>query len=161
MDSASLLSSLRDIHLPPPLNPWIIAPGWWILLGSVLMLGVGLGIYGWRRYHHQRAMREGLRVLELVFEAYAADGDSQRGSAGVSEVLKRVAMAYYPRHHVASLQGEAWFDFLVQTDARVDWALVHDALLILPYQRSQPAGLDDLFVVARTWVKRRGMRCLN
>ena len=43
---------LRDIHLPDPIGWWPLAPGWWGVLGLVLL--IISGIFWWRRKKHRR-----------------------------------------------------------------------------------------------------------
>ena len=60
--------ALRDIHLPPEPSWWPPAPGWWVLAALVLV-GVLLAVWGWRR-HRQTARRRQriLRELEQVLD---------------------------------------------------------------------------------------------
>jgi hypothetical protein len=101
MDEMLSLSELQDIVLPAVPPFWPPAPGFWILL---LML-VAVVISGWR-WRRILRMRNAYRQagLELLEEA--------RTVRDVSLVLKRVALAAWPRDQVASLYDSQWADFL-------------------------------------------------
>jgi len=40
--NAQALSDLRDIHLPGAVTLWPLAPGWWLILGGLLALALGV-----------------------------------------------------------------------------------------------------------------------
>ncbi|WP_295402903.1 DUF4381 domain-containing protein [uncultured Thiocystis sp.] len=109
------LSDLRDWHLPDPVSWWPPAPGWWLLAGLILV-GLWLAIRGWRRWDRQGAStRAALRQLDALGKALATDGDRRRFVAGVSQLLRRLALVRYPREQVAGLSGAAWLAFLDAT----------------------------------------------
>ncbi len=95
------LADLHDIVLPPAPPLWPPAPGVWVLLGLTLVLGFS----AWRHYRSRRRRnayrRAGLAALE-----------GARTARDVSVVLKRVALAAWPREQVASLYGRDWIGFL-------------------------------------------------
>ena len=106
MNSQEMLSldNLNDIVIPDAPAWWPPAPGFWVLC---TFLGVVLLIIGYRfylRWKHNRYRRAGLLLLEHASTEHE-----------VSVVLKRVALAAYPREQVASLYGSEWLDFLSQT----------------------------------------------
>ena len=76
-------------------------------------------------------------------------------SAKISELLRRVALSYFPREDIAGLQGEMWIDFLNKTGKGVNFDEVKACLLTLPYQSQNSMPLDQLFVCAKTWIKQR------
>jgi hypothetical protein len=99
---------LRDIH--PPADPalWPPAPGWWIALGLILAALVLVGQRTWRA-HRVRTRRR--RILAEL----AGLGTRTQGAelaAGVSALLKRIALTRFNRAEVAPLTGAAWLDFL-------------------------------------------------
>lgn len=102
------LAALRPLHPPAAIDWWPPAPGWWAL-AAVLLVLLGLAWWRYRRQALRRAALTELRRLER-------SGLDDRGlSAGVNLLLRRVALARYPREQVAALSGEAWLRFL---DAR-------------------------------------------
>lgn len=105
MESAhSSLTDLRDIVLPEPIAFWPLGQGAYLLL-LALLISVGLLVYLYmERYRANRYRRIGLNLLATAQSVY-----------DVSVVLKRVALAAFPRERVASLYGASWVEFLTQT----------------------------------------------
>lgn len=161
MDNSSALASLRDIHMPEPIGWWPPAIGW-ILLGVVVIL-VLLGMVGYAIYYvvNSRAKRQALRVLETYQEAYLKGTNAQLTSARISELLKRVALVYYPREQVASLVGGDWVAFLNRTSQQLDFNLVSILLIECPYKSVGEYDVTPLFHLAKKWVKQRRGRCLK
>lgn len=161
MSEPESLAQLKDIHLPAAISWWPPAPGWMILSASVLLLLLGI-IYGFALYYrHRQAKRQALRLLQTYQQEYFNGVSSQMISVKVSELLRRVALVYYPREQVASLQGEAWLDFLNTTGKNVDFYTVKESLLHLPYQEYQDVNLKPLLDLAQIWIKQKGAACSN
>lgn len=161
MDNQSALANLRDIHLPASIGWWPPAYGW-IILG-VLALLLLLGLAGFLIHYviNNRAKRQALRLLETYRDVYLKQMNAQLTSARISELLKRVALVYYPREKIASLSGEAWIAFLNQTSKRLDFHSVSVLLLECPYKPSADQDLLPLFHLAQQWIKQRSGRCLK
>ena len=155
------LSQLHDIHLPESIGWWPLAPGWYLLAASLFLACLLIGLLGWRSYSNGRAKREALRALSMYQKQYQLDANSQLCSASISELLKRVALAYYPRTRVAGLQGEAWLIFLNNTVKGVNFNAVRMQLLELPWRPSRTQNLQPLFETARKWIMRQGKPCSN
>jgi len=156
------LAQLRDIHLPQPVGWWPLAPGWYVLAILVLLMVFALGYIMRRYYLNGQAKRQALRLLTQYQQQHTRETNSQLTSARVSELLKRVALVYFPRARVASLQGESWLSFLNETGKGVDFNQVRYNLLEQPYH---PHASDDslhfLFSMAKKWISQRGKPCLN
>jgi hypothetical protein len=113
--AADPLAGLRDWHLPGPVAWWPPAPGWWLVAGLILVaLGLGWGLWR-RRQRRGAAVRAALNKLADLRLQLAADGDRRRFAAGVSNLLRRLALIRYPRERVAGLTGAAWLGFLDDT----------------------------------------------
>lgn len=169
---ASDLTQLRDIHLPASISWWPLAPGWYLLALIIALLCLMLGFLLHRQYSNGRAKHEALRTLAMYQQEYKREANSQLFSSQISELLRRVALAYYPRVDVAGLHGDLWINFLNTTIKGVNFNSVRTHLLELPYR---PHGRDDvrlglsadydriqpLFSMARKWISRQGKPCLN
>ncbi|HEX5126979.1 MAG TPA: DUF4381 domain-containing protein [Rhodocyclaceae bacterium] len=140
------LSGLRDIHLPPPISWWPPAPGWWLLVALVPLLGLVFYIVlRLRRRNRWRVVA--LAELTHLRQQYAAQNLSAQKLVGeLSVLLRRVAISRFPREQVASLSGEAWLEFL-------DHALGDEAvfktdggrlLSVAPYLPSTAIAEDSL-----------------
>lgn len=155
------LSQLHDIHLPEPIGWWPIAPGWYLLALILVTAGLLIALFCHRYYLHGRARRAALRALADYQKQYQHDANSQACTANISMLLKRVALAYYPRTRVAGLQGEAWIAFLNSTAKGVNFNSVRMQLLELPWKPSQNSKLQPLFQTAQKWIMRQKKPCLN
>lgn len=112
MDEVLSLSDLQDIVLPAVPPFWPPAQGFWILL--FLLVVSAISFWRWRRmlYRKDAYRRAG---LELLGQAHSV--------RDVSLVLKRVALAAWPRDRVASLYGSEWADFLNKSCAQCRFEL--------------------------------------
>jgi len=146
MEDAGDLSRLADIVVPPPVPWWPPAPGWWLLLAALiagLLILLLAAIRHWRRNAYRRAA---LDEIDALPPADAAN------VTALATILKRTALAAYPRAEVASLTGRAWLAFLDRTSGSEEFTRNGDSLAQAAYGR--PAGDDTpLLAAARRWVK--------
>jgi hypothetical protein len=135
MDEKYSLNNLREI-VPPDAPPlWPLATEAWLLLLMLASSAIIL-IYQRRQAKKRNAYRRaGLALLDGVSTVH-----------DVSVVLKRVALAAYPREQVASLYGEDWEAFLRQTCHRRDYSL------ILRANSDDPAS-REVIQLAGSWIK--------
>lgn len=145
---------LRGLQLPDAIGWWPFAPGWWLLL-ALLVLGVGLLLRDvLRRRARSAARRHALRQLEQHTAAFADHGNAVTLGIEVSELLRRVMLAYAPRADVAGLAGEAWLAWLdrdLKEPRFLDGA--GRSLLDLPYcdpeNAQQSADIDGMLAAVR------------
>lgn len=161
LNPAPELAQLRDIHLPHPIEWWPLAIGWFALIALACIAIMSFIFFTRRHYNHNRHKQFALNLLDIYQNDYKQQANSQLSSAQLSELLKRVALVYYPRKEVASLQGQAWIDFLTQTSKNVDFNTIRDLLLALPYQSPKDRDVTPLFNAAKRWIKQRRGQCLN
>ena len=161
MPKSQELAQLHDIHLPESIGWWPLAPGWYVLTLLLIILLVTVIFLMSRYYLNGRARRQALRLLMTYQQSYPKQANSQLSAARVSELLKRVALVYFPRAKVASLQGEAWIVFLNDTSKGLDFNNVRQELLEAPYQPVMEHDLQLLFNQARAWISQRRGSCLN
>ena len=155
------LSTLRDIHLPHSISQWPLAPGWYLIAVLVISLLATLVFFVRKAYTFARPKREALRLLTNYQNSYESDMNSQVTSAQISLLLKRVALAYFPREKVASLQGDDWIFFLNQTAKKVNFEEVRAELIEMPYQSPKDCDLGLLFEMTRQWIRQRRVLCLS
>jgi hypothetical protein len=159
--AAPELAQLRDIHLPAPIGWWPPAAGWYLLTLIIVVMLFAAIFFIRRHYINGRAKRHALRLLASYQQQYQQDHNSQLCAARVSELLKRVALVYFPRSNVASLQGDEWILFLTNTSKGLRFETVRTALLDIPYQPTASHDLSSLLKFVRTWISQRRGRCLN
>lgn len=96
--------ALRDVQEGVAPAWWPPAPGWWLVLGAVLLVGA---LLAWRT---ARQRRRRAAILALFDAAVERAGTPSQQVAAMSELLRRAA-----RRKDASadtLEGEAWLRFL-------------------------------------------------
>lgn len=103
-DDPGSLDRMHDLVLPPPV-PWRPqTPGWWIVIGCASLLLIALFFATVIRWQANRYRREALVILH----------NSSTHPASWPAILKRCALACWPRTTVASLTGAEWDDFYQQ-----------------------------------------------
>ena len=105
---------LRDIHLPPAPPWWPPAPGWWLAGVLVLVLLALCGSWLARAWQQRRRRQAVLAMLNELERELIRDPAPLR-LAGLSALLKRLALRRHPRRDVAALNGAAWLAFLDRT----------------------------------------------
>ena len=156
---ARTIMDLRDIVLPEAVSFWPPAPFVGLLL--VLMVGGIVLLIGrwWLHWQAEAYRREGLTLAAQIETQLTTTAHIADGLAALGTLLKRVALAAFPREAVAPLCGDAWLRFLEDTcpdcrfttgpgrllaDAAFDPA---KAALILPEEGRQLAAM------AQTWIR--------
>ena len=108
---------LRDIHLPEPVSWWPIAPGWWILLASVLLLTAVIYIAR-KAYKNRQLKREIKAELEQIKARYRQTQNKPRLAEALSVLLRRTSISFYPKSDIAGLIGHDWLAYLDETHSR-------------------------------------------
>jgi hypothetical protein len=153
------LAQLRDWHLPDPIQWWPPAPGWWI--SAALLLAVLLWVAGvrWRRHRRRGAVaRSALRELAALQADVRADGDTRAFVAGLSRLLRRFALARFPREQVAGLTGDSWLAFLDANGGgggfrRGPGRALADLAYGARRDGDSPLNPDALAELAETWIR--------
>lgn len=146
------LQNLHDVVAPVAIGWWPLAPGGYLILG---LSAVGLAWLAYRRmlrFHHDRYRRVALRTLRQIQER----GPGPQAAAELAVLLKKTALAAWPRTRVASLSGHDWSNFLVHTGAsktaaqRLSAAAYSD---LTSDPTSDPAAHDRLCEEAAKWIR--------
>ena len=155
----------RDIHATLGNPWWPPAPGWWLLLAALLLLALGLWRFDllWRLRLPVPTLRLGSWRWEAARELRRlrrdlATAPIKDSACGLSELLRRIAMARHGRAACAGLNGADWLGWLATHDPRgFDWPGRGKLLLNAPYAppgQSEPARavLLDLIDASMNWV---------
>jgi len=113
---ASALEGLRDIHLPPPVSIWPLAPGWWALAGLALLTAAAIA-WGLRR-RRASVRRLALRELGALEARFGAQADAVELAVSLTTLLRRVALARRVCAEAGTLHGEPWIVFLSKDSRR-------------------------------------------
>lgn len=95
---------LRDIHQLPAPSLWPPAPGWWLVLAILLLIGAALYIWLRRRRLHRAA------IARIFDDAMHQAGDGPAQVAAMSALLRRASRRH--RDDADVLDGEAWLQAL-------------------------------------------------
>jgi hypothetical protein len=155
------LAQLKDIHLPTPISWWPLAPGWYGLAIFILIFSIVLIYYIYQKRKHALPKKQALSLLNDYWSRYYKEHNDALYSSLISELLRRVALVYYPRTLVASMHGEEWLQFLNANAKKIDFNSVKDLLLDAPFKEGQTRDLEPLFATAKVWIKQRRKRCFN
>ncbi len=96
------LSQLKDIHLPEQINNYPIAPGWWILAVSVLLLFIWCISKLKKQKQLNKAKKQALEHIK----------DGNNDNEKIMATLKWASIQYFPRKQVANLYGHKLQQFL-------------------------------------------------
>lgn len=91
---------LHDFYQPPPPSWTPHTAGWYVVFGLLFLIVAWAMWRIFARWKRNRYRREALRDLE------SAD------ICAIPVLVKRTALAAWPREQVASLTGEPWLQFL-------------------------------------------------
>ncbi len=153
--AADPLAELRDLHLPETVGLWPPAPGWWLLV-IVIIVAVGLLSRWWLKSRRaDRYRRQALVELRRYQRELDGHGDGPLFLQQVSQLLRRAALAAFPRQQVAGLQGDAWLQFLDDSSGLTDFSTGKGRILISgPYQPTPDVDTAALNALAREWLRR-------
>jgi uncharacterized protein DUF4381 len=109
--------NLRDIHLPEPISWWPLAPGWWLLLVSVLLILCAL--YLTIKIYRSRQLKRDIKAeLEHIKQQFQQTQSKSQLAKSLSILLRRASISYYPKANIAGLTGEHWLTYLDKTNIK-------------------------------------------
>ncbi len=138
------LAQLNDIVAPSAPSFWPLPPVYWLLL-TMVIIALLLLLFLWKKHKKQRIIQK--NALQQLQELQ----QSQANFVSLNQLLKGVALAYFPRRQVASLHGGLWFDFLQSYAQSPLFGNKQKFIERLYQQHDQPCSADD-FVQARKWI---------
>lgn len=142
-----LINKLIEPSEPVPIS-MMPETGGWLVLGAILGAILGaVAIYGFLRYR-AHAARNAYRKAALI--ALDAAGDDPKA---IAVILRRTALAAFPRAQVASLSGSDWLAFLDRSAGTDDFSRGAGKILATaPYTGAN--GADPATCkAAKNWVR--------
>lgn len=143
----TLIDLLDRLVEPPEPAPVPMTPqtwGWTVLAAALALALAWIAWRAWRRWRADAYRRAALAEL-------AAAGDDPATIAGI---LRRTALAAWPRERVASLTGRDWLAFLDATGGGGSFGEGPGALLAEAPYRADAAPRPGLGAIAAHWVRR-------
>ncbi len=144
-----LLDLMHDLVPPEPVPLVPQTVGWLIAVVWIIAIVTISGRHGYQAWRRNRYRREALTMLRWIDEN---SDDNRQVAEQVATLLKRTALAAYPREQVAKLYGAAWAQFLRETasnDPEVGQAA--DQLATAAYRPAVDGA--RLIGPARRWIK--------
>jgi hypothetical protein len=142
---------LIDIPLPPQVSLW---PATWPARIAIIVLLAAAIVGTWQFLRHRRVNRYRREALaELTPIARMAP---QQIAAQLSLLIRRTALAAFPREQIAPLAGESWLVFLDRSLDSAEFSTGAGRLLAsAPYAPIAPAEhqLADLVELTRRWIR--------
>lgn len=156
--------ALRDIHLPETVLWWPPAPGWWILLG-LLVVGFTLFLF-WQKYQRSiRIKKSALTEFENIRLTYQQNLNPSALARSISTLLRRVCLSYYPHTNVPGMTGPQWLDYLDSTADIKGFQTEHGNVLIaapyMPGRKCPHYDAEALLELSAAWIKaqpKKGMQ---
>jgi hypothetical protein len=143
------LGDFVEVTPPPAISALPQTVGWVCLAAGLFLV---LAFYAWkklRHWYHNRYRREALLALQRLASNNHAD------AIQLNNLLKRVALAAYPREQVASLAGAQWGIFINrQCPEQIFNAEQLDILINRSYQPASidPVKLAHLGAAVEQWI---------
>lgn len=138
MNSGAL--PLRDIHLPEAVSWWPLAPGWW-LLAVLLLVAAATVIVMLRR--PASVIQLARAELTLQWRNWQNDKNARQLLLGLSQTLRRMAIAAGGREMHASVTGEQWRELLNESMPDAPFDAHPGSLLIDAAYRPSDVTLTD------------------
>jgi len=139
------LAQLNDIIAPTTANQWPPAPVYWVLLITFVVLII-ISIYLVKRLKKQRLKQQ--QALQKLQQLQAENASF----IVLNQLIKGVALLYFPRQMVASLHGEHWFNFLQNYSTKPLFSSKQLFLKRLYSRGEQNCSADD-FAQSKIWIK--------
>lgn len=129
--------NLRDIHLPEPVSWWPIAPGWWMIIFTALII-TAIIFLSRKIYRSKQLKRDIHAELDAIKLQFQKTGNRSRLAKSLSILLRRASISFYPSKNIAGLTGESWLAYLDDTNAnpiknKMFQSEVGQTLLTAPY----------------------------
>lgn len=150
MESNSL-ANLKDLQLPEAVSIFPLAPGWYGVILSIILLMLALSYWQIRRLAHQRRVASIVELLTLIEQQNSSS--STQLLAEVAILLKRVAREKFPEQQPQNLFGEPWLQFLDSSGKTTQFTQGAGRILLEVYQNKPLENPQALFKVVRAWLK--------
>ena len=149
MNSAQPLV-LEDIITPTEIGIWPLAPGWWLLLLSIVGITTLMIVLIKRHQKKWGYRKQALQRLKAEYQHWQLAGDEQQCLSAMASIVKRTAITAYPTVNIKSLYGQQWIDFLNKHTQKV---VFDQDLSTALYQKHRGINIDELYEQYKQWIK--------
>ncbi|GAC18880.1 DUF4381 domain-containing protein [Paraglaciecola arctica] len=146
------LQDLKDIHTPAVIEIWPPAYGWWILAILVVIGICLLTIWLVKMQKVTLTKRQALKSLQQI------DSSDLNCVSQLNQLLKRVAMTYFPNQKVQEMHSEKWTEFLIKTlpnNKTKDFSGSFELMQQRLYQPNTSENIEfpSYYKSVETWIK--------
>lgn len=155
------LQNLADIALPQPVSWWPQTWGWAVVVLVLLALAGWFAFCRVRSFRANRYRRAALAELARLEAALKTPGQQTEIACAIAALLKRVALAAWPRATVATLAGKSWTAFLQAHGGGCRLSPAVIGILCDGEYRATPVGVAEARALARdarSWIERHVVR---
>jgi len=146
------VAGLIDIPLPTAITLW---PATWTSRIVIALLISAALLATWRfvrRWHANRYRRAALAELDQLLRS--PNTGTASADAALALLVRRTALAAFPRDKIAPLAGRAWLAFLDQSYGGDEFSNgVGRVLETAPYARPHPENVTPLAELVRRWIQ--------
>jgi hypothetical protein len=150
------VAGLIDIPLPQPVSLWPTT----LLsrIAIVVLVAAAITTLLWFIHHRRvnRYRREALSELDRIDRTFATHRAPKELATQLSMLVRRTALAVFPREQIAPLSGAAWLAFLDKTYSKPEFSQGIGRLLVnSPYDLDEPTDrqLASLLDLTRHWIR--------
>ena len=109
MNENATYNSIGKLIEPEPIAYSFNTPGWYLVLGLLLVTVLFVAIFQYRKYYKNKYRRDALKQIRSFAR-------QKNGLVyNINKLLKSMAIRLFGRRKVASLNGTEWFAFLQST----------------------------------------------
>ena len=149
-------STIGALMEPDPIKFSFSAPGWYILLGLLLLFLLIYGMISYIKYRKNKYRRD---AVEILLNLELSNNSSSYFITRVATVLKRVAISSFGREQVGALTGKEWLVYLDRRNRGMQVLAENPRILLtehLYHSSAKQATVKDLEELRRTtiqWIK--------
>jgi hypothetical protein len=149
---------LRELKLPPEPGYWPLAPGWWVLIGLLVLLLVWMGIK-WLRYQRKKSRWQEINhQLSEIEYGYTQHQNKQQLLTEVSAFLRRFVRFQIKQQQATTLAGDNWVDYLNQLQGAAAFEPYATSLTQGVFQAKHEFDAEGLLATTRNFIKQHVMK---
>ncbi|MEH0157116.1 DUF4381 domain-containing protein [Limibacter armeniacum] len=149
---------IGELIEPTPIGFSFGAPGWYVLLGLIFLIGSLVALRIWLQYKRNQYRRDALKHLKLMTTTYYVPTQSNQLAFETVMLLKRITAGLYGRRKVAALRGTQWTELLNKTCKEVSFtpedAAMLDEILYRPDTVSIQGWVPTFVQKSKIWIRK-------
>lgn len=146
---------LRDIHLPNPISWWPLAPGWWLVIG-IILLCIIFAVIILKYFMRPTLYKEAATALARIESEFQQHEDATYSIKEISALLRRVILSQNGSDKKGGITGHAWLEILDKNMNGEEFREGPGKLLLSgPYQENvDKRDVPELIELCRKWIKK-------